>query len=42
MCIHAGGETHILRGTMKELEQSDLRLFQRVHCSTIVNQHIRT
>ena len=38
MCIHAGGETHILRGTMKELEELlDPRLFQRVHRSTIVN-----
>ena len=38
MCIHAGGETHILRGTMKELEEVlDPKLFQRVHRSTIVN-----
>jgi len=38
MCIHAGGETHILRGTMKELEDLlDPKLFQRVHRSTIVN-----
>lgn len=38
MCIHAGGDTHILRGTMKELEEIlDPRLFQRVHRSTIVN-----
>jgi two-component system LytT family response regulator len=38
MCIHAGGETHILRGTMKELEDMlDPKLFQRVHRSTIVN-----
>jgi two-component system, LytTR family, response regulator len=38
MCIHAGGETHILRGTMKELEELlDPKLFQRVHRSTIVN-----
>ena len=38
MCIHAGGETHILRGTMKELEDIlDPKLFQRVHRSTIVN-----
>jgi two-component system, LytTR family, response regulator len=38
MCIHAGGQTHILRGTMKELEGFlDTRLFQRVHRSTIVN-----
>src|SRR5438105_5752946 len=38
MCIHASGNTHILRGTMKELEELlDPRLFQRVHRSTIVN-----
>jgi two-component system LytT family response regulator len=38
MCIHASGQTHILRGTMKELEDIlDPRLFQRVHRSTIVN-----
>jgi len=38
MCIHARGETHILRGTMKELEEIlDPKLFQRVHRSTIVN-----
>jgi len=38
MCIHAGGDTHILRGTMKELEEVlDPKLFQRVHRSTIVN-----
>ncbi len=38
MCIHADGQTHILRGTMKELESYlDPKLFQRVHRSTIVN-----
>jgi two-component system, LytTR family, response regulator len=38
MCIHAGSDTHILRGTMKELEELlDPKLFQRVHRSTIVN-----
>lgn len=38
MCIHADGSTHILRGTMKELETLlDPDLFQRVHRSTIVN-----
>jgi two-component system LytT family response regulator len=38
MCIHAGPRTHILRGTMKELEDVlDPRHFQRVHRSTIVN-----
>ena len=36
MCIHAGNDTHILRGTMKELEDLlDPKLFQRVHRSTI-------
>jgi two-component system LytT family response regulator len=38
MCIHAMGQTHILRGTMKDLEEYlDPKLFQRVHRSTIVN-----
>jgi len=38
MCIHADGETHILRGTMKKLEDVlDPRHFQRIHRSTIVN-----
>ncbi|MGD9597901.1 MAG: LytR/AlgR family response regulator transcription factor [Steroidobacteraceae bacterium] len=38
MCIHAGNRTHILRGTMKELEDAlDPKIFQRVHRSTIVN-----
>jgi two-component system LytT family response regulator len=38
MCIHAAGDTHILRGTMKQLEEIlDPRLFQRIHRSTIVN-----
>jgi two-component system, LytTR family, response regulator len=38
MCIHVGDQTHILRGTMKELEGFlDTALFQRVHRSTIVN-----
>ena len=38
MCVHAEGDTHILAGTMKELEEIlDPRLFQRVHRSTIVN-----
>ena len=38
MCIHAGSRTHILRGTMKDLEDAlDPRIFQRVHRSTIVN-----
>ncbi len=38
MCIHAKGETHVMRITMKELEdQLDPSTFQRVHRSTIVN-----
>ena len=38
MCVHAGSETHILRRTMKELEQQlDPRTFVRVHRSAIVN-----
>jgi two-component system LytT family response regulator len=38
MCLHAGGQTHVLRATMKELEVVlDPRVFQRVHRSTIVN-----
>jgi two-component system LytT family response regulator len=38
MCIHSSGSTHILRGTMKELEELlDPKVFQRVHRSTIVN-----
>ncbi len=40
MCVHAEGRTHILRGTMKELEELlDPRTFQRVHRSAIVNLH---
>ena len=38
MCVHAKGETHIMRTTMKELEaRLDSSIFQRVHRSTIVN-----
>jgi two-component system, LytTR family, response regulator len=38
LCIHADGNTHILRATMREMENLlDPRLFQRVHRSTIVN-----
>ncbi len=38
MCIHANGETHIMRSTMKDPEsQLDPTTFQRVHRSTIVN-----
>ena len=38
MCVHTSAETHVLRGTMSELEQRlDPHRFQRVHRSTIVN-----
>ena len=38
MCVHAGGETHIMRMTMKRLEKElDPGILQRVHRSTIVN-----
>ena len=39
MCVHAAGETHVLRGTMKQLENLlDPSLFVRVHRSAIVNR----
>jgi two-component system LytT family response regulator len=38
MCVHADGETHIMRCTMKQLlEDLDETVFKRVHRSTIVN-----
>ncbi|MEE4279129.1 MAG: LytTR family DNA-binding domain-containing protein [Halieaceae bacterium] len=38
MCVHAGGETHILRSTMKELSQRLAHgTFARIHRSTLVN-----
>lgn len=38
MCVHVKGVTHILRGTMKKLEDClDPNIFQRIHRSTIVN-----
>lgn len=38
MCIHAGGKTHIIRETMKALQQRlDPLRFQRIHRSAIVN-----
>ena len=38
MCVHAGGETYIMRKTMKSLEQElDPSILQRIHRSTIVN-----
>lgn len=38
VCLHADGETHIKRSTLKELlEELDDSIFKRVHRSTIVN-----
>ena len=38
MCVHAEGETHIMRCTMKQLlKELDADVFKRVHRSTIVN-----
>jgi two-component system LytT family response regulator len=38
MCVHAGGQTLIMRKTMKELDQElDTTILQRIHRSTIVN-----
>jgi two-component system LytT family response regulator len=38
MCVHARGQTHIMRKTMKQLENElDPNLLQRVHRSAIVN-----
>lgn len=38
MCIHVGGATHILRGTLRDLETSlDPDRFARIHRSTMVN-----
>jgi two-component system LytT family response regulator len=40
MCVHSGGETHIMRMTMKMLEASlDPDYLHRIHRSTIVNIH---
>ncbi|GLX81832.1 LytR/AlgR family response regulator transcription factor [Thalassotalea eurytherma] len=40
MCVHTTDTTHILRKTMKELEESlDPRQFIRCHRSIIVNKH---
>ena len=39
MCVHAEGDTYVLRGTMKRLEEIlDPDKFVRVHRSTIVNR----
>ena len=38
MCIHAGGATHIMRITMKQLEAMlDPAMFLLIHRSTLVN-----
>ena len=38
MCIHVGGETHIMRSTLKHLmSRLDSEKFKRIHRSTIVN-----
>jgi len=40
MCVHAEGNTHVLRGTMKHLEELlNPEVFIRVHRSAIVNRH---
>lgn len=40
MCVHAAGNTYVLRGTMKHLEEVlDPETFVRVHRSAIVNRH---
>ena len=40
MCVHANGETFVLRGTMKRLEELlDPKMFVRIHRSAIVNRH---
>ncbi len=40
MCVHTDENTHILRKTMKQLEESlDPKQFIRSHRSTIVNKH---
>jgi two-component system LytT family response regulator len=40
MCVHSGGETHIMRMTMKMLEATlDSEYLHRIHRSTIVNIH---
>lgn len=37
LCIHAGGQTLVVRGTMKEMEERlDQRRFARIHRSTLV------
>ena len=39
MCVHAGGATHIMRTTMKQLEAMlNPAQFVRIHRSTIINK----
>jgi len=43
MCVHAAGDTYVLRGTMKHLEEVlDPEIFIRVHRSAIVNRNCVT
>lgn len=43
MCIHVNGDIHVLRSTMKELEDRlNPALFKRIHRSTIVNMSMIT
>lgn len=43
MCVHAAGDTYVLRGTMKHLEEVlDPEIFVRVHRSAIVNRNCVT
>lgn len=47
MCVHAAGQTHVMRATLGELERRlDPKPFRRIHRSTIVNiahvEEIRT
>ena len=38
MCVHASGETHVIRSTLRDLmAKLDDNLFVRIHRSTIVN-----
>ena len=38
MCVHANGTTHIIRSTMKNLEEKlSMPFFKRIHRSTMVN-----
>jgi two-component system LytT family response regulator len=40
MCVHAEGDTYVLRGTMKHMEEVlNPETFVRVHRSAIVNRH---